>query len=163
MSQATSPTEILYNLNTEQLKNRLSEYPQKILDQKGRARDARDRYKDAEADRATEEAAILAEIADEKDPATGKAKFSNAEARNAELLKRRRANKDYQITAGVVRDAEQVLNREEDELEAVQNKFKATMFVAQIIAAEVALYAGVIEPVLDDPKSVINEPVKEPY
>jgi hypothetical protein len=157
--------DILYDLNTTTIKSKLIDfYPDKIMDLKGKVRDARDRYKDAEADRAAEEANILAEIADEKDPATSKAKYSNNEARNAELLKRKRANKDYKIAAGVVRDAEQVLNRAEDELEACQNKFKATMFVAQILAAEVDLYAGKQVRVFDDPKSVINnEPAKEPY
>jgi multidrug efflux pump subunit AcrA (membrane-fusion protein) len=137
-----NPTKILTQLDTERLKSQLESYPDKILNQKSVVRSCRDAYRDAEQDRSVVVAEIMAEIGDAKDPKTGKSMFSNTESRQAELAKRQRTNSDYQAAAKAARETEQQLNRAEDELEALQNKFKSLCFVAELVAQEVALWAN---------------------
>jgi archaellum component FlaC len=135
--------EQLYNqINPFSVKLELEQYPDKIRDQKSKVRDLKQTFGDVDADRASRELELMADIADETDPATGKAKFSNEKARQAELAKRCRADQDYNISARLSREAETAVNQAQDELERLENKYRSCRYRAEIIAAELRFWVG---------------------
>ncbi len=81
--------ELLAQYETQQLKNKLLEFPELIKKQKAILRDLRENLKNASQTMAILEADLATEIAAEIDPNTGKYKFSNDKARQAELVRRK--------------------------------------------------------------------------
>jgi hypothetical protein len=135
--------EQLYNqINPLAVKLDLERYPDQIRDQKNKVRDLKQSFSDVDAGRASRELEIMAEISDELDSATNKAKFSNEKARQAELVKRCRTDQDYIVSAGLSREAEMAVNQAQDELERLENKYQSCRYRAEIIAAELRFWAG---------------------
>lgn len=150
-----STKEALSQLNIEQVKEKLHQYPGLILDQKRKVRTCREAFSEAEANQSMRVAELLSEIASESNPATGKPMFSNAESRQAELKKRQNNDADYQDYLREKRQAEMALNQAEDELEKLQNEYKSWLFVSDLVSNEVALYAGVAK------RDVVREEIEE--
>lgn len=150
-----STKEALSQLNIDQVKDKLHQYPGLILDQKRKVRTCREVFGEAEANRSMREAELLSEIASEPNPATGKPMFSNAESRQAELKKRQDKDPDYQDYLREKRQAEMALNQAEDELEKLQNEYKSWLFVSDLVSNEVALYAGIAK------RDVVREEIGE--
>lgn len=88
------------------------------------------------------EALLVSAIAAEVNPSTGKAVFSNAEARAAELVNRKRQNVEYLAADQAAKDAEMRLNTEQFKLEQLQDQFKAYRYVVDLTARELALLAA---------------------
>jgi hypothetical protein len=137
--------EILEQLNTEQLKTKVTGYPMLIFEQKKVARAARETCKDAEQERAAQEAILIADISAEPNPTTGKPMFSNAEARQAELLKRKRFTQDYLDAEFAAKRVEMELNQAQDKLDMLFDEYKSACFVAELVTAEVNLWAGELD------------------
>jgi hypothetical protein len=138
-------TEILNQLNTEQLKDRVAGYPALINAQKQVVRNARTKYSDCEQERATQEALIMADISATVNPQTRKPAFSNAEARQAELLKQKRVVHDYLDAEFAAKRAEMELNQAQDKLDMLFDEYKSACFVAGLVTAEVNLWAGEVD------------------
>lgn len=146
---------ILADLETKTLKARLREYPALIRRQKSIVSEKRQALEDAKTVRQTMEAEMVAVIATEMNGNTGKPKFSNAEARAAELISRKRQNPACQEAEKVCREAEWALNEAQFELEKLIDEFKAYRYVVDLTARELALLAtGIAE------EETLN---KEPY
>ena len=133
---------ILSELNTDHIKRQLQEFPDRIVSKKAEARLLREDAKDADRERAMLEAVMASEISDERNVDTGKPRFSNDKAREAELMKRKGESADYQSARLVARHAQFALSGVEDELEALADKFRAMRYVARLVSAELELLAG---------------------
>lgn len=135
--------EQLYNqINPLAVKLELERFPEQIRNQKSKVRDLKRAFDDVDTDRATRELEILADITGEPDPNTGKAKFSNDKARQAELSKRVKIDAEY-ISAGMKsRNAEIALNQAQDELDMLENKYRSCRYRSELIASELRFWAG---------------------
>jgi hypothetical protein len=120
----------------------LEQYPDKIRDQKIQVRNLKRAFDDIDMDRASQEVEILAVITDETDSNTGKAKFPNDKARQAELAKRCKNDPDYLVSAKLSKEAAVALNQAQDELERLENKYRSCRYRAEVIAAELRFWAG---------------------
>jgi len=134
--------ELLAQYETRLLKDKLLEFPGLIKKQKAVLRDLRENLKDASQTMAMLEADLATEIAAENDPNTSKPKFSNDKARQAELLRRKMQDPGCQEAAAELKKAEYAMSAAQDELEALQDKFKAYRYVVRLTAEELALLAS---------------------
>ena len=97
--------------------------------------------KEAQATVNEMEAEMIALIAAEKDPNSGKAAFSNAEARAAELTRRKANDPSYRSAALAVKSAEEEVNAAQFDLERLYDEFRAYRYVVDLTARELALLA----------------------
>jgi chromosome segregation ATPase len=138
----TDKEQLYSQINPFAVKLELDQYPDKIKAQKAQVRDLKQAFNDIDADRANRELELLADITDETDPGTSKAKYSNEKARQAELVKRCRADQDYIAAAKRSREAETALNQAQDELDMLENKYRSCRYRAEVVAAELRFWAG---------------------
>ena len=127
-------------LGIERILSKLYSLPRQIREAESDAHIRRTLLKDAQANLDLESGRLLLEIQAERDPATGKPAFSNAEMRSAELAKRQATDAAYQAAADAVRDAENKLT--DAELDAQQLKDELTTYraLAELTAARLRLY-----------------------
>jgi hypothetical protein len=137
-----SKQQLYTQINSAAVLIELDQYPERIRNQKSLVRDLKRQFDDIDQDRAVRELEIMGQITGEPDPATGKAKFSNDKARQAELAKRVRTDVEYIEAAKKSRDAEMKLNQAQDELEMLENKYRSCRYRAEIIAGELKFWAG---------------------
>ena len=123
------------------MKQRLLDFPGLIREQKERLETARRELKEAQATANELEAEMIALIAAEVNPNTGKAAFSNAEARAAELIRRKANNLTYRSAALAVKSAEEEVNAAQFDLERLYDEFRAYRYVVDLTARELALLA----------------------
>ncbi|GEA17780.1 hypothetical protein [Moorella sp. E306M] len=138
----TSIEGLLAQYETKILKAKLLEFPALIRAQKDKVAQARRELADAEKVRVEAEALLIAAIAAEVNPNNGKPAYSNAEARAAELTRRKKLDPDYQVADMAVRDAEAKLNAAQFDLEQLQDQFKAYRYIVDLTARELALLAA---------------------
>ena len=142
MNQMKSIPELLHEYETRLLKDKLLEFPELILKKKTALRDIRESYNESAQNVAMLEADLAVEIAAEADPNTGKAKYSNDKMRQAELMRRKSADSTVKIAIADMKEYERRLGEAQDELESLQDKFKAYRYVVRLTAEELALLAG---------------------
>ncbi len=136
------PVSILDQYNTEGLREGLLDFPETIRLQKMKLESAQLAAKDVRQLISEREAEMAIDIAAEKNPDNpGKAMYGNAEARAAELLRRKKAAPECQALCKALKDAEWKANEIRFELEKLQDDFKASRYVADLMARELALLA----------------------
>ena len=123
------------------MKQRLLDFPGLIRAQKEKCETARRLLKEAQTTLQELEAEMVAAIAAEVNPNTGKAAFSNAEARAAELIRRKANNLTYRSAALAVKSAEEEVNAAQFDLERLYDEFRAYRYVVDLTARELALLA----------------------
>jgi len=123
------------------MKQRLLDFPGLIREQKEKCETARRLLKEAQTTLQELEAEMVAAIAAEVNPNTGKAAFSNAEARAAELIRRKANNLTYRSAALAVKSAEEEVNAAQFDLERLYDEFRAYRYVVDLTARELALLA----------------------
>lgn len=133
---------LLKDYETQRLKDKLLEFPGLIKTQKQKIRVLRDAFKDADSVRGVIEADLATDINAEMDPASGKPKFSNEKARATELMRRKLANAEYLAADKQARQASYALGEADDELEALQDKYRSYRYVVRLVSAELELMAG---------------------
>ncbi len=126
------------------IKERLGKYPTMTKAIKANVRAKRDICREYEEQLAIIESDIAMEIASETNPSNGKAAFSNAEARAAELVKRKSTNEDYQFTAKQVRAAQFNLEDAQDELARVQDEYRVDRIRASSTSSEMEFMAALL-------------------
>jgi hypothetical protein len=134
--------EIYMRISPQALHTELAIYPDKIADQKAAVRSAKKNFEDLDQERAVRELEIMSDITGDSDPSTGKARFSNDKARQAELAKRVKVDPEYQAALRQSKDAEMGLNQAQDELERLENKFRSCRYRAELAAAEFRFWGG---------------------
>lgn len=135
---------VLAAYNTENLRHSLMAYPARIKAQRDVVNQARKAWKDAELDRATIEAELLLTIGTETDE-RGKAKYSNAEQRAAELLRRKAIDPDYLDAASAVATAEAEATEAQDTLQMLLDEYQSARMVARLISAEMSVISELAE------------------
>lgn len=123
------------------MKEKLFGFPGEIRAKKAELETARRILKEAQTALQELEAEMVAAIAAEVNPKTGKALYSNAEARGAELIKRKAESKGYAAAYGAVRRAEEDVNALQFDLERLYDEFRAYRYVVDLTARELALLA----------------------
>lgn len=133
-------TNTVFEMNRP-MKQRLFDFPGEIHAQKEKVEVARRELKDAQSAVAELEAEMMATIGAEVNPATGKISYSNAEARAAELVKRKANNPTFRVANLALRAAEESLSAAQFDLERLYDEFKAYRYVVDLTARELALLA----------------------
>jgi hypothetical protein len=133
---------ILADLETSTLKAKLLEYPALIHRRKEDLFRARQQLTEAQNARIEAEALLVSMIAAEKNPNTGKPAYSNAEARAAELVNRKKTSIEYQEADRLVQEIEALVNTLQFDLERLQDEFRAYRYVVDLTARELALLAS---------------------
>jgi len=152
----TQKIEILSAYDAENLRNRLLQFPALIREQKTRTATTRQAFKEAEQVKAEAEAELTLAVAAEINPNTGKPAFSNAEARAAELARRKKDDPAYLEACRRAREAEMAANEAQfDDLEKLWDEFKAYRYVADLTARELALMAAGAD---EDQEEAAKEP-----
>jgi len=136
---------ILADLETSTLKAKLLEYPALIHQKKEDLLRVRQQLTEAQNARTEAEALLVSMIAAEINPNTGKPAYSNAEARAAELVNRKKQNTEYQQAEKVCRDLEARVNSLQFDLERLQDEFRAYRYVVDLTTRELALLASDIQ------------------
>lgn len=136
--------EILSAYNTENLRHSLAQYPRRIYDARQAVNQARKALKDAELERDTVEAELILLVSIETDE-RGKAKFSNAQMRDAELTRRKASDPDYITAAGRVAEAEMAWQAAQDSLQMLLDEYQSTRIVARLIAGELGVISGLAD------------------
>ena len=121
------------------LKENLFAIPGLIATQKKVVANLRDVVADAALARDQEEAILMSLIAGEINPQNGKPLYSNKEARDAELITRKKSTPAYLAAESAYKEAEKNLNNAIIELEQLQDEFKALRIIARITCKELAL------------------------
>lgn len=153
---------ILAAYETDQLKLRMLNYPLQIFNKKKDVRQLRDAFADAELTRSLLEAEMLQDIGDEKDPGTGKPRYSNEGSRAAEMIKRKAESRGYQSAMQKAKNAGYALSEAQDELEMLMDAFKAARYVTRLVSEEIALMA-MDDTENEDPLGLMSTVSKEPY
>ncbi len=105
------------------------------------------------------EAEMATDIAVEMDPNTGKPKFTNDKTRQAELLRRKGTDPVAQEAMTAMKKAEYLMNELQDELEALQDKFRSYRYVVRLTAEELALMASEHE--IEEPEEYASAAVAQ--
>lgn len=135
---------VLNQFDTTNLKEQLLAYPERIKEQKLIVSQKRQVLKDAELSVKEAEAVLVMEIASEVNE-NGKAKFSNAESRNAELLARKKVSAEFNFAESDRRNAEVDLEEAQAELERVCDEYKSYRYIARLTAEELAVINNLSE------------------
>lgn len=133
--------ELLAQYETRLIKDKLLEFPLQIKNQKTQIRKYREKLNTKNQEKAMLEAEFKAAIAAEKDPNSGKTTYSNAEARQAELVRRTSQDERYKQITEEVKQLEFQVAEAQEELELLQDQYKSYRYVAQLVTAELNVYA----------------------
>lgn len=146
MSPNTAETinALLTAYNTENLRHSLMAYPARIKAQRETVYQTRKTWEDAELERSTVEAEILLAISTETDE-KGKAKYTNAEQRSAELLRRKASDPRYLAAAEKAAIAKDALNEAQDTLQMLLDEYQSARMVARLISAEMSVISELAE------------------
>lgn len=136
--------EVLSAYNTENLRHSLARYPRRIYDARQAANQARKVLKDAELERDTVEAELILLISIETDE-KGKAKYSNQQLRDAELLRRKSVDLGYIEAAGRVAAAEAEWNAAQDALQMLIDEYQSARIAARLVAGELSVISGLAD------------------
>jgi len=127
---------ILEYAGVRTLKARLAELPGRLAEARERLTQARWVHEDAKLRVAEEEARLVLDIAADKN------KYPNAEARAAELTRRKAEDPDYRAADYQLRVAEEQLSEAQDYYQALADEWAAVRALARIAAAELNLIAA---------------------
>ena len=127
--------------NLHGLRSKLIEFPEQIGEQQKVINEATKTLTETRMNLKEVEAGLMIEISDEVNDKTGKAKYSNAEARNAELQVRRRHTPEYQA----YKNAEMDLTSAQTELTILTQKYEAYKLVTESTITELNLIADLMK------------------
>ena len=127
------------SLELGHLKAQLREIPFRLMSQKKIVSQFRQVLEEAQCTLDQEEAILVSLIASEINLTNGKQVYSNKEARDAELIVRKKNSPTCQAAEANVKAAEQNLNEAQFDLERIQDEFRSLRITAQITCQELAL------------------------
>ncbi len=130
--------DITKDLDLPRIKSRLEDLPGEIRNQKNIVQNCRQVLNDLAVQKEQEEALLYSMISSEIGE-NGKTKYSNKEARDAELIQRKQTSPTYQKIEQSCKEAESRLNKEQFVLESLQDEFRSLRIVAKITCKELSL------------------------
>ena len=131
---AEATQQVVGGLSVDSLVAGLAALPDEIAVAKSRLADKRALVEDAESALKEVEALLTASIAAEV-KADGKPLFSNAEARQAEFIRRASREPSYKSAVIGVREARKGLDAAQIECQRLEDSFKATRSAAEVMSA----------------------------
>lgn len=126
-------------LGVDSIREKLTNLPMQINGHQAAVFAAKGAVADAEQMVLAAKAELQAAIALETNPATLKPMFSNAEAREAELIRRQVADPGYKAAMARLRKAQEVYSQAQSAVEQLQNEFAAVKAVAHLVAGQLQL------------------------
>lgn len=141
--------QILTAYNTENLRHSLAQYPKRIFAARQQVNQARKALKTAELERDALEAEMILLVSVETDE-RGKAKYTNVQMRDAELLRRKANTPEYMTAAEFVADAEMTWQAAQDTLQMLLDEYQSARIVARLIAGELGVISGLADTDDDD-------------
>ena len=132
-------TAINDQLGVDSIRQKLDELPMQIKGHQNAVFAARQAVAFTEQQVLAAKAELQAAIAVEINPSTGKPLFSNAETREAELIRRQMASPGYQAAAIQLIEAQEVYSQAQFEVEQLQNEFAAARSLANMVAGQLQL------------------------
>lgn len=134
-----SREEIEKQLDVQGFQKNIMALPEKIRIQKEICKQTRTAFEEAKAAIVNAEAMLATIIASEVNEASGKPRFSNDNARRAELEIRKRHDFDYQQAWGPYKSALDEMDAEQFKLEQLYDELKAYQVVGGVLAARLSL------------------------
>lgn len=131
--------QIVENLGIDSLIRSLVEIPETIRRQQEEVAARQTAVEQLEGEAVLQESILSAAVSEEIDPRTSKKLYSNAEARQAELIRRKAETTDYQAAQAKLREAKEILQSARFDLERLTNEFAALRRVADLMAARLSL------------------------
>jgi malonyl CoA-acyl carrier protein transacylase len=128
------------NLGVQRLIDNVTSYPAKIREQQAVVSGCRRALDDAKAEVEQAKAILFAMVASETE--NGKARYSNKEAREAEVAVRMNRDSMYIEARNHYRSAEEDYNAAQFDLQGLDNEFKAHVKAADLVSAQLNLLAG---------------------
>lgn len=133
--------EITEQLGTQRLIDQLQGYPEQIHRQQARVAEAKRLLEDMKSQVEQAKAILTAQVASERD-VHGKPRFSNKEARDAEVAQRMGSDPMYLKARELMQHAENAYNAETFDAQRLDNQFRAAVRAADLVAAQLHLLAG---------------------
>lgn len=133
-----SRQELEKQLDVKSFQENIMALPGKIRIQKEVCKQARTTFEEAKASLVNAEAMLATMIAAEVNE-SGKPRFSNDNARRAELEIRKQHDFDYQQAWGPYKEALDAMDAEQFKLEQLQDELKAYQVVGGVLAARLSL------------------------
>lgn len=130
---------IAAEMGVDTIREKLANLPMQIKGHQSAVYAAKQAVAEAEQLTLAAKAELQAAIALDINTATGKPTFSNAEAREAELIRRQVADPNYQRALARLREAQEVYNQAQIALEQLQNEFGAMKAMAHVVAGQLQL------------------------
>lgn len=121
------------------LVQKLEEYPEMIRHQQEAIKAADQCVQEAREELEYQEAVLKTQIATAVNPDTGKAAYSNEEARKAEFICRARLTQGYQAAAQALKAAEGALQLARFEHDYLLNEFGAARAQSRVVAGRLGL------------------------
>lgn len=126
-------------LGVDSIRQKLEDLPMQIKGHQSAVFAVKMALADAEQMVLAAKAELQAAIAMELNLATGKPLFSNAETREAELIRRQVGDAGYQAAMAQFREAQEIYSQAQFAVEQFQNEFAAAKSVANMVAGQLQL------------------------
>lgn len=128
-------------LGVQRMIDGITSYPEKIRAQQTAVAECRRTFEDAKAEIEQAKAILFAQVTSE-DNGNGKPKYSNKEAREAEVTARMKDDAMCIFARNKLRGAEEDYNAAQFDLQRLDNEFRAHTKAADLVAAQINLLAG---------------------
>ena len=120
---------------------KLQSLPGQIEHQEAILKDTRDKADEAKGEMELAKQIVVAMVAEERE-INGKAMYSNAEARNAEVTRRLASDEEYLEAKKEFQGAEDNVSSAQFELTRLHNEFGAAKVIGQMLADKMRLLSG---------------------
>jgi hypothetical protein len=132
---------ILSHLNTAYIKHSLLGFPKELAKVNIRATQTLEKLTEAKRKMKMAEVILMADINSEVDPSTGKAKYTNDKARDAELMKRSATDVDCHLASIDLTEAHLDNIAAEQAKQEIQDQWEAMKKIANIVVGEMEILA----------------------
>jgi len=133
----TAKQQLIDNMGIDRFQERILDYPKWIREQQDQMTALSQQMKAAKSNLVAAEGLLLAEITAEIVP-TGKAKYSNKEAREAELARRKQFDPECLAALKQYNEAEEAFNAAQFDLQQLQDEFRAYLTAGELLAAKIS-------------------------
>jgi hypothetical protein len=132
---------ILSHLNTAHIKQSLFDFPQQLAMASANLANATELLANAKRNMKMAEVNLIADINSDTDPMTGKPKYTNDKAREAELFKRAALDVDCHLANIDLVEAQGNFTKAELEKTLIQDKWEAMKKIANVVCYEMEILA----------------------
>jgi len=133
--------ELVKEMGIDPMITKIQEYPRKIREQQGKITALSQAMDAAKSNLMAAEGVLMAVITTEINPDTNKPRFSNKEARDAELNQKKLTDPEYRAALRQFNDAEEAYKSALFDLKMLEDEFKAHCTTGGMMASKLSLLA----------------------